>query len=138
MEYMLMPFRRYADFEGRSSRREYWMFFLFNILVGVAVGVITLVMYSVTRSESAMMTVMYPVFGLYMIYTLAAFIPGIAVAIRRLHDTDRSGWSILFGLIPFVGGIILLVFYLSPGTPGPNRFGHDPKAQRWSGGPATA
>jgi uncharacterized membrane protein YhaH (DUF805 family) len=62
------------------------------------------------------------------LYTLAVLLPSIAVTVRRLHDTDRSGWWILLGFIPIIGGIILLVFYVLEGTRGPNRFGPDPKA----------
>jgi uncharacterized membrane protein YhaH (DUF805 family) len=67
-------------------------------------------------------------FVIACLWGLITFIPNLAVAVRRLHDTDRSGWSLLFGLIPLIGAIILLVFFLSPGTPGPNRYGPDPKA----------
>ena len=66
----------------------------------------------------------YPLF--YGLWALALLLPNLALTIRRLHDIDKSGWSILFGLIPFVGGIILLIWYLSKGTDGPNRFGDDP------------
>ena len=61
------------------------------------------------------------------LYSLAVLLPSIAVAVRRLHDTDRSGWWFLIGFVPIVGGIILLVFYVLEGTRGPNRFGPDPK-----------
>ena len=67
-------------------------------------------------------------FRLALLFALALVIPGLAVTVRRLHDTDRSGWTILLGLIPLIGAIMLLVFYCSEGTPGPNRFGDDPKA----------
>ncbi len=59
---------------------------------------------------------------------LGLFLPGLAVTVRRLHDTDRRGWWILLGLIPIIGIIVLIVFYCTAGTPGPNRFGPDPKA----------
>jgi uncharacterized membrane protein YhaH (DUF805 family) len=67
-------------------------------------------------------------FLLLCLYSLAVFIPNLAVSVRRLHDSDRSGWWILIAFVPFIGGIWLLVLYLLSGTPGPNRFGPDPKA----------
>ena len=138
MHWMLMPLRRYADFSGRSRRKEYWMFFLFNLLISLAVWTLLLLLYVLGLSETAMMTVMMPVFALYALVALAFVIPGIAVTVRRLHDTDRSGWNILLGLIPLIGPIILLVFYCTEGNAGPNRFGPDPKAADRGGAMAFA
>src|SRR5688572_10705978 len=138
MHWMLMPLRRYADFTGRSRRKEYWSFFLFNMLIGFAVWALLAITYLAGLSETAMTTIMTPVFILYGLAALAFFIPGFAVTIRRLHDTDRSGWSILLGLIPLVGAIVLLVVYCTEGTPGPNRFGPDPKADERGSAPAFA
>ena len=128
MHWMLMPLRRYAEFSGRSRRKEYWMFFLLNLLIGLVVWGLLLATFVAGMSEEAMTVVMTPVFILYGLVALAFIIPGLAVTVRRLHDTDRSGWNILLGLIPIVGVILLLVFYCTEGTPGPNRFGPDPKA----------
>lgn len=130
MEWMLMPFRRYAEFSGRSRRKEYWMFFLFNWLVGIAVGAIFLLLFMTGMSESELMVFYTPLMLAYGLFALAAIIPGIAVSVRRLHDTDRSGWALLYGLIPIVGPFLLLVFYVSEGTQGPNRFGPDPVDDR--------
>ena len=127
MDWMLMPLRRYAEFSGRSRRKEYWMFALLNLLVSVFIGLVALLLYTLDWSEEAMMTVMGPLMVAGVIYSLIAFIPGIAVTIRRLHDTDRSGWNILWGLVPVIGTFMLLYFYVSEGTPGSNRFGADPK-----------
>jgi uncharacterized membrane protein YhaH (DUF805 family) len=138
MEWMLLPLRRYADFTGRSRRKEYWMFFLFNLLIAVVVWGLLAVTYIAGMSETAMTTVMTPVFLLYALVVLAFVIPGLAVTVRRLHDTDRSGWTILFGLIPIVGPILLLVYYCTEGTRGPNRFGPDPKAGEGAGAAAFA
>ena len=126
MHWMLMPLRRYADFSGRSRRKEYWMFFLFNWLIGIAVGFLSLLLYAMGLSETAMMAILTPVLALYAIAAIAFVIPGLAVTIRRLHDTDRSGWAILWGLVPIIGAFMLLVFYVTEGTRGPNRFGPDP------------
>lgn len=104
----------YANFSGRARRSEYWWFALALVVVfGLLAGL---------SRASALFAVVY---GLA---ALAVFVPGLAVAVRRLHDTDKSGWFILLGLIPFVGGIILIVFYATEGTPGANRFGPSPKA----------
>ena len=64
---------------------------------------------------------------LYVVYGLGVIVPGLAVAVRRLHDTNKSGWMLLIGLIPLVGSILLLVFYFTDGDPGTNRFGPSPK-----------
>lgn len=127
MHWMLMPLRRYADFSGRSRRKEYWSFFLLNILIGLFVLFAVGATYAAGMSESAMMVVLTPLFALYGIAAIAFLIPGLAVTVRRLHDTDRSGWAILYGLIPAIGVFLLLAFYVSEGTRGPNRFGPDPK-----------
>ena len=128
MHWMLMPLRRYADFAGRSRRKEYWMFFLFNMLVALFVWGLLAVTFFAGLSETEMTVIMTPVFLIYGLLVLALIIPGIAVTVRRLHDIDRSGWSILLGLIPVVGAILLIVFYCTEGTPGPNSYGDDPKA----------
>ena len=119
MHWMLLPLKRYAEFSGRSRRMEYWMFFLFNIIISIALIIVDGIL-GTSAAPGAM--------GLFgAIYLLALLIPGIAVAVRRLHDTGRSGWWILIGLVPFVGGIILIVFLVQDGTPGDNQFGRNPK-----------
>ena len=124
MEWMLMPYRRYAQFEGRSRRQEYWMFFLFQILVQA----LLLVLGVIVGSLGDLGNILSGLFLLALVvFALGSIVPGIAVAVRRMHDIDKSGWTLLMGLIPLVGGIILLVFYCTEGTRGPNRFGPDPK-----------
>src|SRR4051794_3761505 len=86
---------KYADFSGRARRSEYWYFFLFNVIVDVVAGLIDL-------------AIKAPV--LQVIAGLALLIPGLAAGVRRLHDTDRSGWFPLIALIPIAGIIILIVF----------------------------
>jgi uncharacterized membrane protein YhaH (DUF805 family) len=104
---------------GRSRRREYWYFVLFNIIVGIVLGLIDALLG--TRSSYA------GVGFLSGIYSLAVLIPTLAVTVRRLHDIDRTGWWILIGLVPLIGGIVLLVFALLDGTPGSNQYGPNPK-----------
>ena len=113
MNWYIEVLKKYAVFTGRAHRTEYWMFFLINIIIAIAIGLIE---------------------GLFgspgvvgMIYGLAVLLPGIAVGVRRLHDTDRSGWWLLIGLIPIIGVIVLIVFFVQDSTPGPNQFGSNPK-----------
>lgn len=132
LHWMLMPLRRYADFSGRSGREEFWLFMLFNYILGMiygaAVGVVILLLYLMDMSENDMLNVCYILIVPALLYSLYLIIPSLAVAVRRLHDTGRSGWNILLGLIPLVGSIILLLWYATPGNRGPNRFGPDPLA----------
>jgi uncharacterized membrane protein YhaH (DUF805 family) len=121
LDWMLMPLRRYADFQGRSRRKEYWLFVL-----GVFIAAIALSIVEAMVGLSGMVAGAYG--PLTLIFFLAILIPAIAVQVRRFHDQDKSGWFVLLGLIPIIGGIIVLVFMCLEGTRGPNRFGPDPKA----------
>ncbi len=135
MDWMLMPLRRYADFSGRSRRKEYWMYFLFVIIVSVVLHIVDRALGLGGGSSSSMSTAgpqigagaSYHAGVLGIIFSLATLVPSIAVGVRRLHDTDRSGWWLLIAFVPFIGAIVLLVFFLLDGTPGPNRFGANPK-----------
>jgi uncharacterized membrane protein YhaH (DUF805 family) len=111
-------FRNYVNFSGRAARSEFWFWVLFSILVSIAAGIIDFGLFGIRDGVS-------PISSLT---SLALFLPGLAVSVRRLHDTDRSGWWILLFLIPLIGAIVLLVWYCSRGTPGGNRFGPDPLA----------
>jgi uncharacterized membrane protein YhaH (DUF805 family) len=119
MNWYTTVLKKYAVFTGRARRKEFWMFVLFNVIISFVLGIVD--------GVAGLNKNGFGVLG--AIYTLAVLIPGIAVSIRRLHDTDRSGWMLLLGLIPLVGAIILLVFYIGEGTPGTNRFGPDPKRE---------
>ena len=105
-------FSKYVTFSGRARRSEYWWWFLFAVIVYIVSGAI----------DAAAGT--YPI--IYAICILAIFLPTLAVTVRRLHDTGRSGWWILLGLIPLVGSIILIVFYCQD-SQGPNKYGENPK-----------
>ncbi|MEQ5788675.1 DUF805 domain-containing protein [Erythrobacter sp. NFXS35] len=120
MEYMLMPLKRYADFQGRSRRKEYWLFLLAVVIAVIIVGVIEAVL-----GLSGLVGDAYGPLSLLLI--VAIIIPSLAVQVRRFHDQDKSGWFVLIGFIPFVGSLIVFVFMCLPGTDGPNRFGPDPK-----------
>lgn len=114
MNWYLDVLRNYAKFDGRARRTEYWMFTLFNLIVMVVLGII--------------LGLIDPVLvGLVGLYSLGVMIPALAVSVRRLHDTNRSGWWILVSFVPLIGGIILLVLMCLDGTSGDNEFGPDPK-----------
>ncbi|MBW4985147.1 DUF805 domain-containing protein [Mameliella sp. CS4] len=101
-------FSNYINFEGRSNRGEYWWAFLAIILISFVLGII-----------DGMLGIMV----LGAIFSLATLIPGIAIGVRRLHDIDKSGWWLLIGLVPVVGFLVLIYFFIQKPTPGPNRFG---------------
>ena len=126
MDWMLMPLKRYADFNGRSCRQEYWMFLLFQILVIVLFGILFGVLVGFGgRPEDNPLFI--PLIILFLIAAAGLFIiPSISLTVRRFHDQDKSGWFYLLNFIPSVGGIIVLVFMCIKGTEGPNRFGDDP------------
>jgi uncharacterized membrane protein YhaH (DUF805 family) len=105
-------FSKYVGFEGRAARPEYWWWTLFVIVVGI---VLRLVGHIVLGDTGASV--------LSGLFQLAVFLPGLAVAVRRLHDTDRSGWWLLLAFIPVIGWLVLLYFVIQPGTAGPNQFG---------------
>jgi uncharacterized membrane protein YhaH (DUF805 family) len=116
MNWYLTVLKNYVGFSGRARRTEYWMFALVNAIIFLVVGILA----AVTRS--------YFFWILLFLYDLAVLLPALAVTWRRMQDTGRHGLWILLGLIPFVGGIILLVFMILPGTAGSNEFGPDPTA----------
>jgi uncharacterized membrane protein YhaH (DUF805 family) len=127
MEWMLMPFKRYFDFEGRSRRKEYWMFTLFYVLI-VLLPIVMLGIGAVASGSSDEMSPLIALgFGLIGLIALACLIPSIALQVRRFHDQDKSGWFVLLNFIPSIGGLIVLVFMCLEGTRGPNQYGPDPK-----------
>jgi uncharacterized membrane protein YhaH (DUF805 family) len=109
----LVVLERYTKFDGRALRQEYWWFALANFIVLIALFIL-----------SAISKVF---FVLYFLYAIGVIIPSIAVTVRRLHDTDRSGWWILIDLIPFIGPIVLLVFLCIDSSRGPNKYGESEK-----------
>ncbi|MBM0204276.1 DUF805 domain-containing protein [Micromonospora sp. STR1s_5] len=113
-------FSQYVGFSGRARRSEYWWFALFTVLVSIAAAILdsALGLTFVEGSSSGFIG---------LVVSLALLLPTLAVAVRRLHDTDRTGWWVLIGLVPLVGAIVLIVFFVQDGTPGANRFGPSPK-----------
>lgn len=110
-------FSKYAVFEGRARRSEYWWFFLFNLLMQGATGLLDAALFG---GESGGL--------LNGLYSLAVLLPGLGVGARRLHDTNHSGWWLLVSLVPLVGFLVLLIWLTRPGDAGPNRFGPAPLA----------
>ena len=109
-------FSNYAKFRGRACRSEFWWFQLFLLLGGIVAGLLDLFANTNFLGGSP----------LAMLFWLAAIIPDLAVTVRRLHDTDSSGWWILLGLIPLIGMVVLIVWWCLEGSKGYNRFGPDP------------
>ena len=118
MNWYLTVLKKYATFQGRARRKEYWYFALVNLIISFALGFTDGILI-------AMGVIEVEVF--WVIYWLATLIPNLAVSVRRLHDIDKSGWWLLLNVIPLIGQIVLFVFACLDGTKGANRFGDDPK-----------
>jgi uncharacterized membrane protein YhaH (DUF805 family) len=122
-------YRNYVTFSGRAARSEYWWFFLFSIIASILISIIEARLglgQGVFSSGDGGFSANYSGGILSGIWALGNFLPSLAVGVRRLHDTDRSGWWLLIAIVPLIGAIVLLVFLCSRGTSGPNRFGRDP------------
>lgn len=137
MSLMFEPLRKYASFSGRARRREYWLWQLFLFLISMlSMGLLlatlptgwdmadpdAVVLMAQTGGSTSLVAL------LIGLASLALILPTLAVSVRRLHDRDMSGWWLLLGLTA-VGGLVLFIFYLLDGTPGPNRHGADPKGR---------
>ena len=117
IDWAMRPLKKYADFSGRAPRAEYWWFYLLTVVAYI----VAMVLDSIIGAGGA------GGFGLLSIVVmLGLLLPSLAAGVRRLHDTDRSGWWLLIALVPLVGAIVLLVFWVLEGTRGDNRFGPDP------------
>ncbi len=121
MNWYLKVLKNYAVFGGRAQRKEYWFFTLFNMIFGFVLGFVDGIVGAINLETGLGI--------LSGIYALAVLIPGIAVSVRRLHDTDRSGWWLLIALIPIIGVIVLLVFMVLDSKVGANQYGENPKGQ---------
>jgi uncharacterized membrane protein YhaH (DUF805 family) len=136
MDWYKLVWKKYAEFEGRSRRKEYWMFTLFNSVIIFGVMMISAVLSAILGiaagsgdpSHRAVISVVISVImmGICVLYCLAIMIPSLACAVRRLHDTGKSGWLLLIGLIP-LGGLVVLIFMMLDSNPGPNMYGPNPK-----------
>lgn len=115
----------YVNFKGRARRSEYWFVVLFLVLTNMAATIIDFTLFFDNLDEFLLTSGFGPV---GVLWALATFLPSLALVVRRLHDTDKSGWWILIGLVPVAGAIVLLVFALLDSTAGDNRFGASPKS----------
>ncbi len=113
MEWYVKVLKNYAEFTGRASRQEYWMFFLFNILISIGLNILGGVLSRILKTDQTILS---------NIYSLAVLVPGVAVAIRRMHDTGRNGW---WCIVPIAG----LIFACEPSQPGPNKYGPAPNGK---------
>lgn len=115
MKYLLDPLvKQYADFSGRANRKQFWLYALWLCVVYIVIGILSSILGEKAGTALAALA------------GLALLVPNLSMLVRRLHDTDRSGWWVLISLLPFIGGLILFVFEVLPGTPGENRFGSQP------------
>lgn len=136
MDWYLTALRKYSRFRGRSRRKEYWFFTLFNALIALGLSIIGAVLAGVLTSSGAstggllLSTLLNIVSLLSAIYSLGTFIPSLAVSVRRLHDIGKSGWWLLIGLIPLLGVIVLLIFFIQDSQPETNQYGANPKENR--------
>jgi uncharacterized membrane protein YhaH (DUF805 family) len=131
MSLMFQPLRRYADFNGRASRTEFWLFQLFIIVLAMlflAVLATEVAMNPTAEGEEPPAAFVVTALAAVATY-LALFIPRLALIVRRLHDSNNSGFWLLISLVPG-GGLVMLVFSLIPGTVGLNRHGEDPRGRR--------
>lgn len=110
-------FQKFVTFSGRAQRSEFWYFVLFNLIGSFVLGLIDALLFGWASDDPQVLNA---------IFSLVMFLPSLSVAVRRLHDTDRSGWWWWIILIPLIGWIILIIWYATKGTDGPNRFGPDP------------
>ena len=113
MNWYLKVLKQYVGFSGRAQRMEFWMYNLINFLILIGIAIIEAII-----GTGGI---------IYFIYALGVFLPGLAVAVRRLHDTNHSGWWLLISLVPVIGIIILIVFWVQDSHPGANDFGPNPK-----------
>ena len=119
MNWYLTVLKKYAEFSGRARRKEYWMFALMNFLISILISIVG----AVIGDTNGLIAV-----SLSGVYALFIFIPSLAVTVRRLHDTNKSGWWILITLVPLIGGLVLLIFMIMDSDPNTNAYGANPKS----------
>ena len=114
MNWYIKVIKDFKNFSGRARRKEYWMFYLMNVIFGMIVAAVDMLI-GFDR-------------GLFsVVYSLFVLVPELSLTFRRLHDIDKSAWWLLLAFVPVVGAVVLLIFSLKEGTHGPNRYGEDPK-----------
>lgn len=111
----------YADFKGRATRKEYWSFISAYIILTMIIG------FFIGFFSALHLAILSGIFlGIFILFALSIIVPSLALCIRRIHDIGQSGWWYLIGLVPYVGGIVLLVFYCLPSEKGENKWGPNP------------
>ena len=120
MNWYLEVLKKYAMFNGRARRKEYWMFFLFNIIILFILGLVEGFAGIAPESGQGVLATLY---------MAAVLLPSLAVGARRLHDIDRSGWWQVIASVPIIGAVVLLVFMVQDSQPGENQYGPNPKTE---------
>ena len=120
MNWYIEVMKKYAVFSGRARRQEYWMFVLSNVIIVLFLSIIDGIAGSDSESSRNTLTTLYG---------LTVLLPSLAVGVRRLHDTGRSGWWMLVGLIPIIGAIVLLIFIIQDSQLMDNQYGPNPKIE---------
>jgi len=121
MSWYLKVLKNYFNFKGRARRKEYWMFALFNFIFAMLPSIAATFVADFSQEAAMGLSI------LGLVYAVLVIIPGIAVGVRRLHDTGRTGWWMLIAFIPLVGAIVLIVFFVFDSQPGDNKYGPNPK-----------
>jgi uncharacterized membrane protein YhaH (DUF805 family) len=121
MEWYKAVLQKYTVFSGRARRKEYWMFVLVNFFIIIALEIVMFILGSMDDNLMLIGSGLLSLYGLYI------FLPTLAVAVRRLHDVGKSGWWYFIALVPFIGGIWLLILFASDSQPGENQYGPNPK-----------
>ena len=119
MNWYIQVLKKYAVFSGRARRKEFWMFVLFNIIISIVIGLIERLLGLGSGDGAGVLSI---------IYSLAVLLPSLGVSVRRLHDIDKTGWWLLIALIPVIGAIVLLIFFVKDSQAGENQYGLNPKA----------
>jgi len=123
MNWYLKVLKQYADFSGRARRKEYWMFTLFNMIFSIIALLMHSIFHDTLHLYHTTSVIHFPIFW----YSLISFLPGLAVAVRRLHDIGKTGWMLLIALIPIIGAIWLIVLMVEDSNSGENKYGANPK-----------
>lgn len=126
-EAVVSVFSKYATFSGRATRSEYWFFYLFNVIMCLALVAVCAILGAIFKGAAGAVGGYTVGTILYWIYALAAFIPNLAVSVRRLHDTGRSGFNLFWMFLPIIGAILLLVYFATGSNPGDNAYGPEPE-----------
>lgn len=125
MKYYVNAFKKMTDFKGRTSRKEYWIFYLINFLIFALICLVGVFLLYVSPPE-IQLNIAVLVFFVFFAYSAVLIIPSVSIAIRRLHDAGFSGWWFLVNFIPYIGSWVLIVLMLFPSKIGDNQYGPNP------------